>query len=167
MRNNVLLFLGGIAAASLAQFATRMEWRAPANEVRADELNYERRDNRRDLRDDDRNEARRDRDDRDRDDRDRDDADWRGDRRSPREEFADRGQADDGPRARRGGRRDFGRGEDIAERGDRGPRERPRRGSRGGMQGMQRESERDSRDGDHEWAGREHSRGDVEARWSE
>jgi hypothetical protein len=41
MRNNALMFFGGIATAAVLQFATQRDWRAnPASEVRADEVAY-------------------------------------------------------------------------------------------------------------------------------
>ena len=91
MRNNVLLFLGGIATASLVQFATHMDWRGRPNEVRADELTYERGDRRTDSRVGERST--------DRDDRrrDRDDVDGRDDGPRRGDAVAQNNRDEDGP----------------------------------------------------------------------
>ncbi len=99
MRRDVLLFFGGIAAATLVQFATHWDWRGlPANEVRADEMAYDRGDDRYADRDDAR--------------RERPGAAWRDDSRR-RDRDADRDDEDQGPRRRS---RRGGDGREFAER---------------------------------------------------
>src|ERR1700722_3667661 len=168
MRRDVLLFFGGIAAATLVQFATHWDWRGlPANELRAEEMAYDRGDDRYAERDDAR--------------RERPGAAWRDDSRR-RDRDADRDDADQGPQTRRDRPGERGMGEfaerDERARGERehrerGPREHAERGRRGGDadRDMRHEEAGPRHRGDghrgnrdrEEWADRGHERGEHQA----